>query len=262
METLGLAISTFITRPYVLAFFLVFLAGSLLVFGWRRALLFFVYAYVVAFVLEVCSTRFGFPFGMYVYHPQATLQKELWVMGIPWMSTLSFIFMAFFAYRVSVFLFPNRPIVWPFFAALAMMLVDVVIDPVSLLGKRWFLGDLYHYPESGFYFGVPISNFLGWAFTGWVIALPFALEDLLKKHEEKNQPGLWRWDFLISYAYVGVYLFIAVVAFTIGEDRLGTIGITIGLFFGLLISMRKKYLLHLERQEISSELKKEFTQKG
>lgn len=256
METLLLAFKTFLLRPYVAAFFLVFIVGSLLVFGGRRALIYFLYAGVVAFILEVCSTRFGFPFGLYVYHVENSVDKELWLYGIPWMSTLSFIFLSFFCYRLSVFLLPYRPYAWPLTTALAMLLVDVAIDPVTLRGSRWFLGDLYHYPEPGFYFGVPLSNFLGWGFVGFLIAFPFAVEDLFKRREIEHQPAYWRWDFLIAYAYVGVYLFMAGVSFWIGEDKLGVIAITIGLLFGLIFSMRKKFLLHLERREISDELRK------
>lgn len=259
IETLSLALKTFILRPYVLAFFLVFVIGSCFVFGWRRSLLYFIYAYLLSFVLEVCSTRFGFPFGLYIYHSEATANKELWVLGIPWMSTLSFVFLSFFCYRASVFLLPFRPYAWPLTTALAMLMVDIAIDPISLLGKRWFLGDLYHYPEAGFYFGVPIANFLGWGLTGFLIAFPFAVEDLLKRREIAHQPEYWRWDFLISYAYVGVYLFMAAIAFWIGEDKLAIIAITLGLLLGLCFSMRKKFLLHLERREISEDLRKEHS---
>ncbi len=257
METLILALKTFLLRPYVLGFFLVFIVGAFFVFGWRRTLLYFIYAYAVAFIFELCSTRFGFPFGMYIYHIDPTWQKELWVKGIPWMSTLSFVFLTFFCYRLSVFLIPIKPYYWPFTTALAMILVDIVIDPISLLGSRWFLGDLYHYPEAGFYFGVPLVNFLGWGLTGLVISFPFAVEELFNKREADHYQEYWRWDFLLSYTYVGVYLFMAAVAFWIGEDRLAVIAITIGLLFGLTLSMRKKFLLHLERQEISEELRKE-----
>ena len=30
------------------------------------------------------------------------------------------------------------------------------------MGDRWFLGRMYYYPEGGIYFGVPLSNFVGW----------------------------------------------------------------------------------------------------
>jgi putative membrane protein len=47
-----------------------------------------------------------------------------------------------------------------------MMLLDVVIDPVAVRGDRWFLGHIFFYPEGGVYFGVPLSNFVGWMILG------------------------------------------------------------------------------------------------
>lgn len=51
-------------------------------------------------------------------------------------------------------------------ASLLFVLIDVVIDPVALRGDRWFLGQIYGYPEPGLYFGVPLANFLGWGAVG------------------------------------------------------------------------------------------------
>jgi putative membrane protein len=33
-------------------------------------------------------------------------------------------------------------------------------------GDRWFLGRIFYYPDGGVYFGVPLSNFAGWALVG------------------------------------------------------------------------------------------------
>lgn len=248
MQTLSLIFSTFVLRPYVLIFLLLFLAGSLKVFGWKRTVLFIAYAYPLSFLLEVCSTRFGFPFGIYIYHPLDTVGRELWVLDIPWMSTLSFVFLSFFSYRLSVYFFTRAPFSWPFTAAFFMFLVDFVIDPVTLQGRRWFLGDLYHYPEAGFYFGVPFSNFLGWALTGFLVSFPFAVEELLKKRELEHWKKYWRWDFFLSWVYVGAILFMAAVAFSIGEDRLGIVGASIGAAVGLGLAFRRKFLLNQEQR--------------
>jgi putative membrane protein len=35
-------------------------------------------------------------------------------------------------------------------------------------GGRWFLGHIFYYPDGGLYFGVPLSNFLGWLTVGWL----------------------------------------------------------------------------------------------
>src|SRR5207249_9026556 len=50
--------------------------------------------------------------------------------------------------------------------ALLMTCLDVVIDPLTVLGDRWFLGKIYYYPSGGLYFGVPLSNFAGWFLVG------------------------------------------------------------------------------------------------
>ncbi len=47
-----------------------------------------------------------------------------------------------------------------------MMLLDVVIDPLAVRGDQWFLGRIFWYPNGGPYFGVPLSNFVGWLVVG------------------------------------------------------------------------------------------------
>ncbi len=52
-----------------------------------------------------------------------------------------------------------RPLI---LGAVLMVTLDIVIDPLALRGYRWFLGQIYGYPEPGVYFGVTLSNFGGW----------------------------------------------------------------------------------------------------
>jgi putative membrane protein len=56
-----------------------------------------------------------------------------------------------------------------------MMWLDVVIDPLAVRGDRWFLGRVFYYPESGWYFGVPAANFAGWVVVGATIAWGWGL---------------------------------------------------------------------------------------
>src|SRR5262252_7863686 len=60
---------------------------------------------------------------------------------------------------------------WPtvVLAGVLMTGLDVVIDPLAVRGDRWFLGHVFHYAEPGVYFGVPLSNFAGWALVGVLI---------------------------------------------------------------------------------------------
>ena len=56
-----------------------------------------------------------------------------------------------------------------FVGAFFMMVLDWITDPVAHLGKHWFLGDIYHYPEPGWHFDVTLANYGGWFIVGWVI---------------------------------------------------------------------------------------------
>jgi uncharacterized membrane protein len=47
-------------------------------------------------------------------------------------------------------------------SAIFVTILDIVIDPISHMGKRWFLGEIYYYPDPGFYFDITMANFAGW----------------------------------------------------------------------------------------------------
>jgi putative membrane protein len=142
----------------------------------------------VAFAAEYSSTRNGFPFGLYAY-TGATRGQELYVSNVPFMDSLSFSFLAYasFALAQVLLLQPEagdleiarlrRTPATLLLAAVLFMLIDVIIDPVALRGDRWFLGKIYEYPRPGIYFGVPLSNFLGWGLVGLTVVWLFQRAD-------------------------------------------------------------------------------------
>ncbi|HSB62440.1 MAG TPA: carotenoid biosynthesis protein, partial [Vicinamibacteria bacterium] len=148
-------------------FLLVFLGVAIRDLGGGRALLFGAWVWLVAWLAEVSSTRGGLPFGLYHY-TEATRGQELYLANVPLMDPLSFPFLAYAAGCLARWSAGRRP--WPPLgvaagAGLLMTLLDVVIDPLAVRGDRWFLGRIFFYPEGGLYFGVPLSNFVGW----WVV---------------------------------------------------------------------------------------------
>jgi len=169
---LSLLLGTIIYRPYVYIFFACYLVFALYHLGLKRTVLFTFLSYLVAFAAEFSSTRNGFPFGLYTYI-DTTRTRELWISNVPFWDSLSFVFLSYFSFVVAgaalargdVACGMKRP--WaPVLGGFLMMLLDVVIDPVALRGSRWFLGQVYFYPNGGAYFGVTISNFIGWWFVG------------------------------------------------------------------------------------------------
>ncbi|HUO64313.1 MAG TPA: carotenoid biosynthesis protein [Terriglobales bacterium] len=167
---LSLLAGTIAKRPYVFVFLAVFLLLAGRDLGWRRATGWLMWGFTVAFWAEYASTRIGIPFGLYHY-TGATAGHEIFVSNVPFFDPLSFPFLAYASFCLARRVLGKSGGWAP--AALAgalMMLLDVVIDPLSVLGERWFLGRVFYYAEPGMYFGVPLSNFAGWALVGFAIA--------------------------------------------------------------------------------------------
>jgi putative membrane protein len=224
-----LLIGTFVLRPYVFLFLLAFLAAGVRDLGWRRTLSFGGIVWPLAWLAEFSSTRIGVPFGLYHY-TETTRGQELFIANVPFMDSLSFTFLAYAAFCLVRVVFAGRRLSRPAIALLSgvlMMALDVVIDPLAVRGDRWFLGRIFYYPEGGVYFGVPLSNFLGWVIVG--------------------AAGVGAWlavvrDGVGRKPYGGVGLYYAVVVFNlsvtmwIGEWLLAALGVA--LHGALVVSFR------------------------
>ena len=234
-EVTGLFLSTVLLRPYVFLFLALYLWAAAAAIGWRRTALFTAIAWAVAFAAEYSSTRTGIPFGFYSYIP-ATRGRELWISNVPFMDSLSFTFLAYVSFALAQWLrLPSgagtREVKevrrsWPVLGltAFLFMLIDVVIDPLALRGDRWFLGKLYEYPSPGIYFGVPLTNFLGWGVVGLVIIALFQGFDRALPAEATSGRGIGP-IFLCAALYYLILVFNLCMTFAIGEYLLGTVGI-------------------------------------
>jgi putative membrane protein len=258
MDLLGRIAGMLILRPYVFVFFAVYLFTAVTRMGWRRTALFSVLAYGVAFAAEISSTRNGFPFGIYHYI-DVTRDRELWISNVPFWDSLSFTFLCYLGWRLGVLAF--APLLvrsgdvrvvetratatsWPvcLVGALVMTWLDVVIDPLTVHGDRWFLGRMYYYPEGGLYFGVPLSNFAGWFLVGTTTTRIFQLWE--RRHGPVTGNAGAR---IVPYSgllepllYLGILAFNLGLTFWIGETLLGTVGLAIyvplAVIFGLHLS--------------------------
>ena len=216
VESIALVAGTITLRPYVFIFLLFHLYAAGRDLGFRRAGFFTLYGWAVAFAAEFASTRIGIPFGLYHY-TGSSRGEELYLSNVPFFDSLSFPFLAYASLCLARWALPRGGRGGTVaLAGVLMMFLDVVIDPLAVRGDRWFLGRIFYYPEGGFYFGVPLSNFLGWAIVGWVIVGGYLA---LTRDEPKGRPDL------------GLGLFYGVLAFNlamtwwIGEPRLFAAGI-------------------------------------
>ncbi|MFA5027418.1 MAG: carotenoid biosynthesis protein [Candidatus Methylomirabilota bacterium] len=237
-ELLRLLAGTVLLRPYVIGFLAVHLVGAGAWLGLRRTAALSLITWAVAFVAEASSIRTGIPFGWYYYIPD-TADRELWVLGVPFFDSPSFAFLLTASYGLAWLLLAGnrpaadagdamaRPGVWRhgLLATGLFVLSDVVTDPVALLGERWFLGKIYGYPEPGFYFGVPMANFIGWGVVG-VTAL--SLYRAWERRRPEMPPGRFvGLGWLCPGLYFMVLAFSLTVTFALGEWRLGLSGLAL-----------------------------------
>ena len=243
MEILRLLAGTLILRPYVFIFLSVYLALAVPAWGWRRTALYTLLGYALAWAAEYTSIHTGFPFGLYTYISEPTLDKELWVAGVPFMDSLSFVFLTFAGLQTArATLEPLKraasgwdirwapmkyPVSWPTWglAGLLTMGLDIVIDPVALRGDRWFLGRIYYYNHGGLYSGVPLTNFAGWALLSWAITGAFLALDRRFLQRRWGPWRSYRGDALWGAGlFAGILAFNLAVTFAIGEVALGLVG--------------------------------------
>jgi uncharacterized membrane protein len=257
LDLLNRIVGMLVLRPYVFLFFAVYLVAAVSKMGWKKAAAFTLIAYGVAFVAEFSSTRTGIPFGLYHY-VDTTRDRELWISNVPFWDSLSFTFLCYLGFSLAVLIYSplqirpgdvqvvdtceirqsRRVLVT---ATVLMTLLDVVIDPLTLRGERWFLGKIYYYPQSGIYFGVPLSNFIGWALVGavtvflfqWFERRQWLSSDLARPAGVRRLPygGL-----IEPLLYAGVLLFNIVLTFAIGETLLGIIAVMIFLPVAVLFT--------------------------
>jgi uncharacterized membrane protein len=169
MPTFGTLLwNTLLLRPYVFGFLLAFLVAAVRDLGPLRTVGLAGWGWTVAFVAEYWSTRVGIPFGLYHY-TAATVGRELYLSNVPAFDPLSFVFLAYASLCLARWATgKGAGAAVALLAGVVMMLLDVVIDPLAVRGDRWFLGRIFYYPAGGLYFGVPLSNFVGWMLVGWV----------------------------------------------------------------------------------------------
>jgi hypothetical protein len=234
-------------RPYVFFFLAMYLVVSSVHLGYLRTAILFFLAWGIAFLSEYSSTRNGFPYGYYEYL-DSTRAVELWIANVPFFDSLSYTFMAYTAYSMALLAYTpilrrgadiqlveshrlRQSLPVALLTITFFVLLDIVVDPLALRGSRWFLGQIFWYPQGGMYFGVPLSNFGGWAIVGAAIVLLFQRIDrlLVRRGCGSNAgvryvPAKAIWGPALYYL---VLLFNLTVTFLIDEPFLGLVGLLI-----------------------------------
>ena len=138
--------------------------------GWARTLKTFAIVVVLSYLAEFVGSSTGIPFGK--YHYTGLLQPQL--AGVPLLIPLAWMMMLPPAWAIAkTILGESRPR-WAFvlLSALAFTAWDLFLDPQMVGWGFWV------WETPGAYFGIPLSNYLGWIVVSALISLTANPKDL------------------------------------------------------------------------------------
>lgn len=158
-------------------------AGSMIMFvilhgsrqwGPKRVLMFALTIFVIGWVFETLGTNTGFPFGSYTYGEKMwpfVGQVPIAVMPAYWvMAYVCWSLALLLRRRIDGPMDQHFVVSVPIIGAILMVIWDLSMDPLRAIAEqRW------HWHDGGFYFGIPISNFVGWFLVTWLMFQIFAL---------------------------------------------------------------------------------------
>ena len=132
--------------------------------GWRRMTFFVVWGSLIGGLSELIGTTTGFPFGAYAY---TTWLGPKLLGHVPYFIPLSWFAMSIISLDLARRITTRRG-VRILTATVFMTLWDVSLDPAMSNAFPFWT-----YPNGGFFFGMPASNWAGWLGVTLVIVLGY-----------------------------------------------------------------------------------------
>jgi putative membrane protein len=212
-------------RSVPVALLVLFLLAFILIHGalryhWTGILLFVAIALVVSNLLENVSILTGFPFGHYYYTDALGMKLFL----VPALIGPAYLGTGYLAWVIGNALVGDvrrgapafTVVATPVIAAGAMVVWDLSFDPtLSTIDKFWI------WTRGGGYFGVPLTNYLGWFLTVYLFYQLFALAicfGVLKGASAaaaQPAPLTYYLQAVVTYAVIGLSF---VLQFLAGHD--------------------------------------------
>lgn len=189
-------------------------------YQWSGIITFLVLCLVVSNLLENTSILTGFPFGHYYY--TSGLGPKLFL--VPLVIGPAYFGTGYLVWVLSTVLVSDvrskasllTTFAVPFIASFMMVAWDLGMDPTSSTIRH-----LWIWEQGGGYFGVPLTNYLGWFFTVYVFFQLFALYLRLRKaSRDKEEPTLPRSYYaqaIVMYAVIGLTF---VVNYLVGSTNI------------------------------------------
>lgn len=175
-------------------------------YKWSGSIVFLVNCLVISNIFENVGVMTGFPFGPYHYTdvlgPKLFLVPLLIGPGYYGTGYVSWMLASVIVGDVRKGASKFMTFAVPFIAAFIMVSWDVCFDPESsTLDKEW----IWH--KGGGYFGVPLTNYLGWFLTVYVFLQIFALYVRAKDPGGERAAGIpkpYWWQAIVFYGLIAI----------------------------------------------------------
>ncbi|MBM3661567.1 MAG: carotenoid biosynthesis protein [Actinobacteria bacterium] len=221
-DFMGQVAGTVVGRWYVTIFGITFAVLAIRHMGWRRTILYTAGALVVGGLAENGSVLWGVPYTGYSFNPDLR-GEELHLGSVPLMVSLSYTFMAYFAFGAARLVVggPHRtrsrtPVLEYLVAVMLAVWIIWAIDPISRLGEHFFLGSLFAYDGPGFWFGLPLGSQIGFTVTQGVL-IGF-LTYLMRDERPTPVASVWKHpQFGALGGIIGQLLFMTSTAFWVAR---------------------------------------------
>ncbi len=213
------------------AFGLVLIHSSLYL-GKKKTTIFFIIALTFGLVSELMGVKYGY-LGRYYYNPELT---PFFFGLVPVMTVISWATIIYIAFAVSNLILKVSGIQKPDIKGnklhcLVLLILlssisgfvaanlDMLLDPVVVANHGWF------WIDGGPYFGIPISNFVGWFVVTFTATFVYRLYESFKSKKDGSLTKSSLFTTLsIIVLYVMYFLIYGISAFQMGNQEYILIG--------------------------------------
>jgi putative membrane protein len=175
-------------------------------YGWKGACLFILISVIVSLGYENLSIATGFPFGW--YHWSHEKNPGPFIGNVPLLTAVAYCGTGYISWTLAQILVAkpggdsgkSLMFITPALAAFIMVMWDMSMDPMaSTVAGVW----VWHH--GGGFYGVPLSNFLGWWLVVYTIYQLFALFALSNRLPTRPVYNAAYWyQVIIFYFFIGV----------------------------------------------------------
>jgi len=167
-----LILNSVLSLIFTILFFIIVFLHGIERYGKKGMLIFFIITFAISYFFENLSILTGFPFGFYHY------SSTLGILTVPLIIVFAYFAMGYLSWMLSHVLTGQytrklegkQIFIVPLIATFLMVMWDLTMDPItSTLDALWV------WQTPGVYFGVPISNFVGWFFVVYIFFQIFAI---------------------------------------------------------------------------------------